>query len=236
MTEIPQERGEPSDVAGAPLPSVTMPLRRKLIVGAAPFILTVGSRSALAQTAHVCTPSGFKSLNPSHVTNDPHLNCGVTPGAWNQAIGNPQGIWSYVTALTPDTPFTQALGPNPNPIGPQMGQNPKWRVYRNGNITSLTPTLGDAVNNLVSIQYEPSSSNHLAQFDVSFAARLAASLLNASAFNGVNISGHYDGMNDITVSYVQIQAGNIWKYLTNNDKTGAEQIVKATVDNVYKVA
>jgi hypothetical protein len=200
--------------------------RRKFLIGATPFILTVPGRTALG-AAHVCTPSGFMSLSPSHTASPADLNCGLSYLCW-QNTAAPYWSDKYLgLSVTPSTPFTgaDAFNLTPNPIGPIDGQQQFG--------FSLTPTNGSLQSGLLgglTLTYTDGDKNQHT-INPLFVAKITAALLNALAFNnGTPINDHYP----VSVAFVKSEVGGFWQLANKSVKKDLLTIaqINAAADTV----
>jgi len=187
-----------------------MPLRRKLIVGAAPLVVTLVSRPALAQ---VCTVSALASVNLSADTpTAAGVNCGVSPSCWHGRAARDTGAWvgsTYSETQSFAGVFTGAGVTAAGTIG--------WHIG-NG-------TLDDALSGNVSVVYQrvARGRSFVPTNAATFVAETVAALLNASAFNS---AGHFP----LSVTNVLNAIRSIW-LTTPNDRPQLDTSINAAIQS-----
>jgi hypothetical protein len=214
VTDLPQDQtpltGTPKS-AGKSLVAG----RRKFIVGAAPFVVTLASRPALSA---VCSASAAASFNANHSSGDPlsGQTCAMGPSCWT-ARANHEGTNAWLgTAYDPLDLFrAAAIFGNANLVN-GSGSNNRWFL------SPSSPTLGTALGGGVSVNFFRSAGGGTtitATNGGSFVAEAVAALLNAS-FDATYPNGF-----GLTVAQVIAAVQAVWNDTSNADLTAVDAAV-----------
>lgn len=183
MTEHQDNQPAP-DTLGDPTRKVGHPNlgRRFLLTAAAPVVVTLANRSALAGDkkggggwSQICSPSAQMSVNLSNVVSKPGTyNCGVSPYCWKTTAlnyYNGQSLWDLTGGFEPGSNLSSTFTlPSPT----------RWK---------LEGTLREALSSSATgIKYKPSGSSSYQAIPSSTIQHLIAALLNAAAWGA---SGHF---------------------------------------------
>jgi hypothetical protein len=217
VTDLPQDQTPPTGAPKSAGKSLVAG-RRKFIVGAAPFVVTLASRPALSA---VCTASAAASFNAHHSSGDPisGQTCAMGPGCWTTRA-NHEGANAWLgTAYDPLDLFrAAAIFDHANLVGVNTS-NQTWYL------TPFSPTLGQALGGGVVVNYRHSnSSTFQATNGGAFVAEAVAALLNAS-FDATYPNGF-----GLTVAQVIAAVKAVW-----NDNNGNSSLanVDAALDPTY---
>ena len=176
MTDGPISDQSPVERSGAVKASgIVTPARRKFIVGAAPFIVTLANRSALGDP--LCALSNLMSANLSHhAAVGTTTNCAVTPACWS-GIANGDGGWAS-TAYSPGMTFASVFG-NPG----ALNADGTWQY-------SSSTTLLTALGGTMAISFRKNAPNIFTNTGA-LAQETVCALLNASAYSSINGQQHF---------------------------------------------
>jgi len=199
MTEHQDNQPAP-DTLGNPTRKVGHPNlgRRFLLTAAAPVVVTLANRSALAGDkkggggwSQICSPSAQMSVNLSNVVSKPGTyNCGVTPSCWKTTALNSyngQSLWDLTGSYDPADSMSSTF---------TVPMDSRWRL--NGSLQAALSSSSSA------IEYKTGySSDQYEAVSGSYVQHLIAALLNAAAWGS---SGHYPA----TASAVKAAINNIF--------------------------
>jgi hypothetical protein len=214
VTDLPQkpapQTGTPKVKGGALIHG-----RRKFIVGAAPFVVTLASRPALSA---VCTASAGASFNANHSSGDPlsGQTCAMGPTCWT-ARANHEGANAWLgTAYDPSDSFRTILG-TANLINGNTTNN-RWFLTGTG---APSPTLAQALTGTVVVNFRRTGAAnvHQAANGGAFCAEAVAALLNAS-FDSTYPNGF-----GLTVAQVISMVQAVWDDVTNADQAAVDAAV-----------
>jgi hypothetical protein len=217
VTDLPQDQ---TRLIGAPKSAGRSLVtgRRKFIVGAAPFVVTLASRPALSA---VCTASAAASFNAHHSSGDPlsGQTCAMGPGCWT-ARATHEGANAWLgTAYDPSDLFRAAAIFNHANLVGNSTSNQTWYL------TPFNPTLGQALGGGVVVNYRHNGSNIFqATNGAAFVAEAVAALLNAS------FDANYPNGFGMTVAQVIAAVQGVWADNNGNSSLGA---VDAALNPAY---
>jgi hypothetical protein len=153
----------------SPSPASKGTARRRLLIGSAPFVLTLAGRPALGA---VCTGSAAASFDLNQSSGNPvaGLNCAVSPTCWTARARNEGGSAWLGTNYTPTDVFSQVFAG----AGLETSGNNSWRVNPG------SATLADALGGFLAISFVRNPNTVIMTNGPLFAAEAVAALLNAS--------------------------------------------------------